>query len=401
VIVEVIAVGTELLIGQIINSNVAYIGQRLADEGFDAHYQVTVGDNLDRLASAITTALGRADAVVLTGGVGPTQDDLTREAICAATGRRMLRDEEHAAKIHERILARRGVVPDSVLRMADYPDGADPLPNTQGVALGVALLQDGKWICAVPGVPREMTAMIDLEVMPRLRAAAGKAAVIRSRVLHTWGYGESQVAEILDDLYEATNPSIAFLISDMEVKVRITAKADDAEAVEALIAPVEADVRSRLGDVVFATDDETNLDVVQRLLDGRTVAIVEAATDGLVTHRLSAVAGFAGGMTVTDAEDAVEAAERARSTFGSDIGLGVSTPRVRDDAGDAATEMTFAVVTDTGQEIREMRFFGVGERARSYAVIAALHVLRQSITPGTADDPDRGLWEVSRQVRKA
>lgn len=400
-IVEVIAVGTELLIGQIINSNVAYIGQRLADEGFDAHHQVTVGDNLDRLSAAITTALGRADAVVLTGGVGPTQDDLTREAICAATGRGMLRDEEHAKKIHERILARRGVVPDSVLRMADYPEGADPLPNTQGVALGVALLQDGKWICAVPGVPREMTAMVDLEVMPRLRAAAGKAAVIRSRVLHTWGYGESQVAEILDDLYEATNPSIAFLISDMEVKVRITAKADDAAAAESLIAPVESDIRSRLGDVIFATDDETNLDVVERLLAGRSVAVVEAATDGLVTHRLGGVGGFAGGMTVTDAGDAVEAAQRARSTFESDIGLGVSTPRIRDDAGDPATEMTFAVVTDNGEEIREMRFFGVGERARSYAVIAALHVLRQSITPGTSDDPNRGLWEVSRQVRKA
>jgi nicotinamide-nucleotide amidase len=398
-IVEVIAVGTELLIGQIINSNVAYIGQRLADEGFDAHHQVTVGDNLDRLSSAITTALGRADAVVLTGGVGPTQDDLTREAICAATGRAMLRDEEHARKIHERIMARRGVVPDSVLRMADYPEGAEPLPNTQGVALGVALLHEGKWICAVPGVPREMTAMVDLEVMPRLRTAAGKAAIIRSRVLHTWGYGESQIAEILDDLYETTNPSIAFLISDMEVKVRITAKADDAESVEALVAPVEAEVRRRLSDVVFATDEETNLDVVARLLDGRSVGVVEVATDGLVTHRLTAVPGFSGGTTMAEGEDALELAKRARSDFSADVGLGVSSPRVKDDAGDTATELTIAVVTDDHDEIREMRFFGVGERARSYAVIAALHVLRQSITPGTADDPNRGLWEVSREVK--
>jgi nicotinamide-nucleotide amidase len=379
VIVEVIAVGTELLIGQIINSNVAFIGQRLADEGFDSHYQVTVGDNLDRLSSAITTALGRADAVILTGGVGPTQDDLTREAICAATGRDMCRDEAHAQRIHDRIMARRGFVADSVLRMADYPEGAEPLPNTQGVALGVALLQDGKWICAVPGVPREMSAMVDMEVMPRLRAASGKAAVIRSRVLHTWGYGESQVAEILDDLYASTNPSIAFLISDMEVKVRITAKADDAESVEALIAPVEAEVRTRLGDVVFATDEETNLDVIGRELGRRQVGVFEVATAGMVTHRLSGVMGFAGGTTVPIGSEALDLARRAASVFGAEIGLGVSEPRIVEDSGEQATEVTFAVVTPDGETSRDMRFFGTGERARSYAAIAALHVLRQSL----------------------
>ncbi len=378
-IVEIIAVGTELLIGQIINSNVAFIGQRLADEGFDSHYQVTVGDNLDRLSSAITTALGRADAVILTGGVGPTQDDLTREAICAATGRDMRRDEAHAQRIHDRIMARRGFVADSVLRMADYPAGAEPLPNTQGVALGVALLQDGKWICAVPGVPREMSAMVDMEVMPRLRAASGKAAVIRSRVLHTWGYGESQVAEILDDLYASTNPSIAFLISDMEVKVRITAKADDAGSVEALIAPVEAEVRNRLGEVVFATDDETNLDVIGRDLGRRQVGVFEVATAGMVTHRLSGVMGFAGGTTVPIGPDAVDLARRAVAVFGAEIGLGVSEPRIVEDSGEQATEVTFAVVTPDGETSRDMRFFGTGERARSYAVIAALHVLRESL----------------------
>jgi nicotinamide-nucleotide amidase len=377
-IVEVIAVGTELLIGQIVNSNVAYIGRRLAEEGFDAHLQVTVGDNLERVAEAIGTALGRADAVILTGGIGPTQDDLTREAICRATGREMSRDDEHADRIYQRIMARRGVVADSALRMADYPEGAEPLANTQGVALGVALHHEGRWIMAVPGVPREMVAMLDREVMPRLRVAAGKAAVLKSKVLHTWGYGESQVAEILDDLYAATNPSIAFLISDMEVRVRITAKADDEPGAAALIAPVEAVVRERLGDVVFAVDDETCLDVITRLLDERRLAVAEVATAGMVTHRLRAIPGFAGGMT-TPSGNALDLAHLARGQFGADVGLGVSAARLLEDSGQQASEVTIAVGTGDGTHQREMRFFGTGEQAWSYATSAALHVLRQHL----------------------
>jgi nicotinamide-nucleotide amidase len=393
-IVEVIAVGTELLIGQIINSNAAHIGSRLADEGFDAHYQVTVGDNLVRLSGAITTALARADAVILTGGVGPTQDDLTREAICAATGRAMLRDEDHARRIHERIMARRGVVPESVLRMADYPDGAEPLTNTQGVALGVALHHRGKWIFAVPGVPREMRAMVDLDVMPRLRTAAGKAAVIRSRVLHTWGFGESQVAEMLDDLYESTNPSIAFLISDMEVKVRITAKADDPAAVDAMIGPVEAEVRSRLGEAVFAADEETNLDVIAGLLGGRTVGVHEVMTAGVVTERLAAIDGFAGGTVFPTGSDAAALAQGARTAFGAGVGLGISEARLVDDSGEQATLVTVAVSGVAGAEEREMRFFGTGERARSYAAIAALHTLRRALAG--ADRPGERQSEGNR-----
>lgn len=136
-IVEVIAVGPELLIGQIVDTNSATIGARLAEGGLDAHYKVTVGDNLGRLSHSIQTALDRADAVILTGGMGPTQDDLTREAICLATERGMERDEDHAMRIRERVLARRGAVSDTVLKMADYPEGARPLPNSQGVALGL------------------------------------------------------------------------------------------------------------------------------------------------------------------------------------------------------------------------------------------------------------------------
>ncbi|MGZ5384840.1 MAG: competence/damage-inducible protein A, partial [Acidimicrobiia bacterium] len=172
-IVEVIAVGTELLLGQIVNGNGAVIGARLAEEGFDAHFQVIVGDNDDRLVAALKTAMGRADAVILTGGIGPTQDDLTREAICRATGSRMAYSEDYAAKLRARWEATGRVMPESNLRQAKYPEGGFQLPNAKGTAPGIALEHDGTWIFALPGVPQEMVALLDEEVMPRLRLMAG------------------------------------------------------------------------------------------------------------------------------------------------------------------------------------------------------------------------------------
>ncbi len=384
-IVEVIAVGTELLMGQIVNTNAATIGARLADEGFDAHYHVTVGDNLNRLAATITTALGRADAVILTGGIGPTQDDLTREAICLATGREMTRDEDYANAIRERIKARRGTVAESALRMADHPEGAEPLPNSQGVALGIALSHGGKWIFAVPGVPREMRALLQEEVMPRLRLASGRPTVIRSRVLHTWGQGESQVAETLDDLYRSANPSMAFLISDMEVRVRITAKADDMESAEALMAPMEREIRSRLGGLVFAEGDQTVLDVIDGLLTARgwRLGVYEVATTGSVGARVAegSPSVFAGAMTLPgNPAPAIELARRAAAELGAEAGLGIAAAEVVDDEGRPASLVSFAVVTPAGSGERQMRFFGTGEHARSYASGAALHLLRLGLS---------------------
>ncbi len=381
-IVEVIAVGTELLIGQIVNTNGATIGERLAAEGFDAHHQVVVGDNLGRLTEAIRTAVTRADAVILTGGIGPTQDDMTREAICEVTGRAMVRDAEHAERIRRRITARRGSVADNVFRMADHPEGAEPLPNSQGVALGVALEHEGTLIFAVPGVPREMLALLDEEIMPRLRAASGEPAVLRNRVLRTWGFGESQIAELLDDLYVTVNPSVAFLISDMEVKVRISAKAEDADAAERLIAPVESVVRERLGSAVFASDDETVFDVVSGLArqHGWSISVGEAGTTGSVGAALAANGGdtFAGSICARHGT-AADLAASAMSMFGSEVAIGIGDADVVEDSGQTASVIEFSVVTPDGTRKRSMRFFGVGERATAYARIAALHLLRLAL----------------------
>lgn len=390
-IAEVVAVGTELLLGQIVNTNAADIGSRLAEDGFDVHYQVTVGDNLDRLVAAITTAAGRADAVILTGGIGPTQDDMTRDALCVVLDTDITRDPIHEAKIRDR-LAARGVVADTALRMADYPTGATPLPNTKGVALGIAADFQGTPIFAVPGVPTEMRAMIDNEVRPRLREASGEPSILINRQLHCWGLGESQIAETLDDLYQSTNPSVAFLINGPEVRVRITAKAGTARAAEAMIAVVETEVRSRLGDVIFAIDDETVDGLVADLLAGRgwTISVVETFTAGQVTTRLSPMTGFAAGLVVPagrldhgyagqSVEGQVRALLESAAVADLQIAVGDVTGQPSGD-GTAGRTFSLAIRTPDHTEVRTLGLLGDDERARRFAVPGVMHVLRQILS---------------------
>lgn len=373
-IVEFVAVGTELLLGQIVNRNAAEIGRRLAEEGFDTHYQSVVGDNSRRIVSALEIAHGRADAVIITGGIGPTQDDLTREALCDLTGVAMSRDLAHAAWIDTRLRAQGREPARNVLRMADLPEGATGLPNANGVALGVAIEHRGKWLFAVPGVPAEMVPMLEEQVLPRLRMGAGEPAVLRSLVLHCWGLGESTIADRLDDLFVSENPSVAFLIRDMEVRIRVTAKAGDEDSARALIDPVAGEIRSRLGDVVFATDDQT---VELLILDGMAgrgwkVATVEEATLGQVGARLAALDPghrvFAGSVIPGAAGSRVPAGDVVLRVgpIGADTGSGARTTR--------AVAMT--VDTPDGTHTRVFEFGGDDERLRSFATIAGLHLLR-------------------------
>jgi nicotinamide-nucleotide amidase len=395
-IVEVIAVGTELLLGQIVNSNAAAIGARLADEGFDAHYQVTVGDNLDRLGAAIRTALGRADAVILTGGIGPTQDDLTKDALGLVTGQAMTRDEAHAERIRALVAASGGPAVSSALRMADYPSGAQSLPNRNGTALGVAMKHDGKLLFAVPGVPREMTVMLDEQVLPRLRAAVDAPTVLRSRVIKTWGHGEAHIADLLGDLYELTNPSLAYLIDETEVRVRISAKADHEAAALALIAPLQQEVERRLAGCVFGYDDDTGIGVLGRALrdHGWTLAVAEAATAGLVASRLagSAQAPFAGGITLPAGStvDAVALARQAGQQFSALVSVGVGAVETDPIDAPTATVVPVAVITPDAVSEMTLRLFGDGERARAHAASATVHVARLAVTG--RDLPESSLW---------
>jgi nicotinamide-nucleotide amidase len=377
VIVEVISVGTELLIGQIVNSNSAFIATRVAEAGIDAHFQVVVGDNLDRLSDAIRTAVNRSDAVILTGGIGPTQDDLTREALCRVTGRAMGRDQAHAAWIEDRLRSQGREVRENVLRMADLPAGAEGMANSNGVALGVALEHEGKWLFAVPGVPVEMMAMLDGEVLPRLRRRSG-GGVLRSRLLRTWGLGESDVAERLDDLFASANPSVAFLIKDMEVQVRISAKAADPEDAASLIAPVEAEARDRLGDAVFGADDETVESLILDGLNARgwTVGTVEAATLGQVGARI-AIADGSRGVFVGTMIVGTQGGEPAPPI--ADVVLSVGA--VLDDRTGTTRPIEMTVATPEQATARVFEFGGDDERLRSFATIAGLHMIRIAVRP--------------------
>ena len=383
-IVEVIAVGTELLLGEIVNSNAAEIGKGLAEDGFDVHFGVTVGDNMDRLVQTIETACDRSDAVLLTGGIGPTQDDMTRDAICAVLGVGLATDEAHAQIIRER-LAARGIEADTALRMADYPETADPLPNSAGVALGIAAFHQGTPIFSVPGVPTEMRAMVNDQVRPRLRAASGEPAVLSSRLLHCWGFGESQIAETLDDLYQSTNPSVAFLIKGPEVRVRISAKAATAEEAAKMIAGVETEVRSRLGDAIFATDAQTVDELITEHLNRRqwTLASVETSTRGLLASRLAGAQTFAGAEVKVEAAGGQTVEDRAIALLDgcavvADVMVAVSeTGGAADGGGTADRRIGIAVRTPERTATHTISAMGDDERARQFAVPGALHVLRR------------------------
>jgi len=252
VIGEVVSVGTELLLGHVVDTNAAVVARRLAAVGLDAHHQATVGDNLDRIVGVLRTACARADVVVVTGGIGPTPDDLTKDAVCVLVGVGMRRDEVHAAHVHDVVARRRSVVRDSVLRMADLPEGAEPLPNDAGLALGAAVRHEGAWLFVLPGVPSEMEPMLDTYVVPRLAALTG-GGVLHSDVVRTAGVGESEVAHRLEQLFDSVNPSIAYLIAGDEVHVRVSAKAPTADEARELVAATRARVEALLADVLVVS----------------------------------------------------------------------------------------------------------------------------------------------------
>ncbi|MDH3538379.1 MAG: competence/damage-inducible protein A [Acidimicrobiia bacterium] len=405
--VEVIAVGTELLLGQIVNTNLATIGRALAEAGLDTYRQVVVGDNLERLAEAIREGLAQSDAIILTGGIGPTQDDITREGICAATGLGMGYSDEWAAHLEEWWARRGSEMPPNNLKQAEHPTGAVLIPNPKGTAPGLDLTIDGKRIFALPGVPAEMKLMLADHVIPALVEVEGGPAVLRSRVLRSYGLGESKVADLLSDIYDGlTNPTMAFLASAAEIKVRLTAKAATIEEADALIAPVEAAVRERLG-TVFGADDDTLESLIFRALGERgwTIGTAESATGGMVVARLTAVPGasdFVRGSVVSYAtevkeqvlgvpaqtlaagvvseETALAMAAGARSVLGADVVVAVTGSAGPDPQEREVGTMVLAVATPEGARARTMRMPGDRERIRTYTTTAALHLVRLAVT---------------------
>jgi len=411
-----VAIGTELLLGQIQDTNSAWLGEQLAAAGIDSHFHQAVGDNPRRMVMALRVALSRSDAVIVCGGLGPTQDDITREAIAEVMNVDLVVDEGIVAVIAEMFSSRGREMSDNNRRQAEVPVGAAIIPQARGTAPGLICPVGNKVVYAVPGVPYEMSEMFERAILPDLRARIGDddAAVIRSRVLRTWGSSESGLAEAVAPRFDhhataGAGITVAFLASGIEgIKVRLTAKAADEATALALLDAEEAEVLAlierRYGDIVFGRDDETMEHAIATLLleRGLTLGLAESITGGLIASRLVAVEGasawFRGGIVsyatavkqdllavpegpVVSAPAAIAMAEGARRQLGSDIGLsvtGVAGPTTQDDQP-AGTVFVGLALPDRPTEAVELHLPGDRPRVRAYAAISALDSLRRAL----------------------
>ncbi|WP_273887630.1 competence/damage-inducible protein A [Rubrobacter naiadicus] len=288
---EVLAIGTEMLLGELVDTNTAWISRRLAALGVGIYRHTTVGDNLERIAAALQEAASRADLVITTGGLGPTSDDLTNEALARATGRRMVEYAEAREHV-ERKFREFGRKPSpSNYKQALFPEGTTLIPNPLGTAMGALLESDGTLFATLPGVPQEMRGMFEETLVPLIRERSEGAIV--SRTLWFVGLGESALAERVQDLLDAENPTVAPLAGQGKVRLRITARAATPEEAERQIEPVAREILSRLGRYYFGEDEETLESVVGRLLTekGRTLALAESCTGGLLAKRLTDIPG--------------------------------------------------------------------------------------------------------------
>ena len=306
---EILCIGTELLLGNITNGNARWIAEQLAALGIPHHRQTVVGDNRERLIAAVREAAGRCRLLITTGGLGPTPDDLTTEAIAAAFGAPLVEHPEVWADIQAKITARGRAVAPSNRRQAQLPLGAAVLPNPAGTAPGMvwtppagAGIQPGFTVLTFPGVPSELELMWQVTAVAWLRDSTLAAGVFASRMLRFWGVAESSLAEQVADLLAGENPTVAPYAGAGQVKLRITARAGTAAAAAALLVPVEAELRRRTGSLCFGSDDDSLASVVLQLLRqrGQTLAVAESCTGGGLGAALAAVPGasdvFLGGV---------------------------------------------------------------------------------------------------------
>ncbi|MBF82511.1 MAG: competence/damage-inducible protein A [Actinobacteria bacterium] len=296
---EVVAVGTELLLGQIVDTNSSWIGEQLALNGMDSYFQTKVGDNPERIKKTLEQAIDRSDFVIVCGGLGPTQDDLTRDVIAEVMGVELVTDEELVERISA-IFGNRGrEMPLNNLRQAQVPVGAETLSVMPGTAPGLKAVIDGKTLYAVPGVPWEMKQMVLKDILPDMRSKAGISSIIGSKTLRTWGDSESGLSEKLADEIERLDrvggATIAFLASGIEgLKVRLTTKGDSKSEVEDALNAEADTVASILGDeIIFSYDDQTMEEVVLDICrdKGLTLGVAESLTGGLIGSRLTSISG--------------------------------------------------------------------------------------------------------------
>ncbi len=339
---ELITTGTELLLGEIVDTNAPFIARKLRSIGVNLFYKITVGDNRERLAEAIRQAMARSDVIIITGGLGPTVDDITREAVADATGRPLQLREEIVDHL-KIFFARRGrPFTNNNLRQAYLPQGAIMLPNPIGTAPGFIVEVDNRSVIAMPGVPREMEQMMTNQVMPYLKSKMEEQAIILARIIHTAGIGESVIDERIGELMRLSNPTVGLAAHLGQVDVRITARARTEKEAQALIAPIEAEIREKLAPWVYGADEETLGGVIARWLRAHhaTLALLETNTSGAILDKfpeadrdvlaghfldISALAGCEDCQDFTEA-NARAAAAAVRALTQADFGLAVMGP---------------------------------------------------------------------------
>ena len=386
---EIVTTGTELLLGQIDDTNATYLARQLRDLGIDVFFRTTVGDNELRIAHVLDQALDRADLVIITGGLGPTVDDVTREAVSRTTGRPLVLYPELLAQI-EGFFARFGSpMSDNNRRQACLPEGCFPIENPVGTAPAFAVEDERGTVISLPGVPHEMRYLMEHAVNPFLLERLGEREVMVTRVLRTVAVGESRVDQAIQDLELSSNPTVGLSAHPGQTDVRIVAKAPSLGEAEELVAEFESEIRQRLGSAIYATGDATLEAVVAGLLAGRdaTLAVAETATEGDITLRLSAHPEvFRAGAVAADGESlarllgleleaaageaaALELARGIQRASGAAYGLAV----LDDESGTTWV----AVAGPDGAHSRRLRNSGRDRRTRVWTTTLALEFLRR------------------------
>jgi competence/damage-inducible protein CinA-like protein len=389
---EIISIGTELLLGEIVDTNAAWLAQQLAAAGVDVFFRTTVGDNTGRIAEAVALALDRADVVITSGGLGPTVDDVTREGIAQATGRELVMADALLEQIRERFAKWNTRMSENNVRQAYIPRGAVPIPNPVGTAPAFIVEIEGHYVFTLPGVPREMKYLTETRVLPWLRERIGDEGIILSKTLRTCAVGESLVDSKIADLETSPNPTVGLAAHPGQTDIRITAKATTRAQAEHMIREMEAQVRERLGDWIYGEGTETVEEVVARLLAAKNwrIAFVETNTRGMIAARLRATPEGAHVIQSATALDLVSSideptakmiANEFRAKSDAEIALAVvSTMEAHEDLYGENTGRTAMAVATTGTTTsRAYTVGGTGELAQNWTAVRALDLLRRAL----------------------
>ncbi|UCD43184.1 MAG: CinA family nicotinamide mononucleotide deamidase-related protein [Chloroflexota bacterium] len=375
---EIITIGTEILLGEIVDTNTRYLSRKLREQGIDLFRQTTVGDNIERIAQAIQNSLPNTDVIITTGGLGPTIDDPTRQAVALAIGVQTEFREELWEQVKERY-RRFGRVPtENNKRQAYVPQGAIAVENPVGTAPAFIVETKNCSVIALPGVPREMEHLMEHQVIPYLSQRLDLKSVIKSRLIHTSGVGESQIDDRIGDLELLDNPTVGLAAHSGRVDIRITAKAESEDEALGMIEEIEKQVVERLGDWIFGADEDT---LEQAALShfkskGWTLAVVEAGLDGELIHRLASASGpFSGGQLLTkpnNSDNLVEILKTYRKSSSADVVLGVTLHY-----GEERQRILLAVITPSGDRQVPLSYGGPRGYASTWAVNQSLDLLRK------------------------